>query len=573
MLSLDYEKNREASDYLQEGDVGFKKPKLKKKKKAVKVKLDLDEDEAATAKPEEDVAMAIEESAPAPTSKRDRAAEASTENFVDDDELAASLARSRRLKAKKTFNKVTPEQIAKNLAAQRAAEQAAAKANGNGHAHGSILETLPGGPKEEEEDEGGLTFDATSEFVRNISLRTAADQEEAESERRARQERRSASVHVKEEPELVTVAPTEKRVKIEEPEKEDVEMGEIEAELKRQARSGTRSPSPEAALEEPTASEHLVSGGMAATLALLRNSGALESVSEEQRAREREQQKYDKWLSERKAEERRREDQRTENKAQGSAKDQATREWENRQREIDDARQAANKFKDYQPDVEIKYHDKHGRELGMKEAWKNLSHTFHGRMPGYKAQEKQLRRIELEKARERMAAGDTPNGMTSAFVQRTEQTGQAHMVLGVGSRNNAPDEVALLGPNTIQPGSSSKGKGKAKEQQNGAAAAQQHLPILGAEGLGPAGRKGANHRSSASPAPSLSAGLAPRSMRPAFGTASVTPTPKGSASPAPTPLPAGAGGGFKLELGKRKAPMDAFGASEERDEQAKSQRR
>ena len=216
----------------------------------------------------------------------------------------------------------------------------------------------------------------------------------------------------------------------------------------------------------------------------------------------------------------------------------------------------------------------------MKEAWKNLSHTFHGKMPGHKKQEKDLRRIELERQRERMAAGDTPSGMTQAFVSRAEKMGQAHMVLSVGTRNNAPQDVALLGPSTLskptRKDSSNVNGGAAdadaKGKRKGKAKAEPQPEVLGADAGIPRGVNRTFH----SPAPSISAasvangtssgsGLAPRAVKPAF--APISGSSSSAASPAPsssTPLPpsGGGGGGFKLELGKRKAPMDKFAASE-----------
>ena len=99
-------------------------------------------------------------------------------------------------------------------------------------------------------------------------------------------------------------------------------------------------------------------------------------------------------------------------------------------REKREAQEAADRFKDYTPDVKLEYHDEFGRTLSQKEAWKRLSHVFHGNAPGYKAQEKRLRRIEEERRRERMLAGDT-SAMTQAFQERSARTGQAHMVLSV----------------------------------------------------------------------------------------------------------------------------------------------
>lgn len=79
---------------MQEGDVGFKKPKKKKRANRRVV-----ESEISESKDDPD-AMQID-NAPNMDS-----------NFVDDDELQAALARSRKAKMRK-IPKLTPEEIAR----------------------------------------------------------------------------------------------------------------------------------------------------------------------------------------------------------------------------------------------------------------------------------------------------------------------------------------------------------------------------------------------------------------------------------------------------------------------------
>ncbi len=175
LLTLDYAKNQEVSDYLQEGDVGFKKPKAKKRKKAAKVKISFDDDDDDTPRGAASTSAAAEAGAAPDVEMQDskpvaRAARREqTDNFVDDDELQASLAKSRRLKAKKTFKKMTPEMIAKSLAEQRAAEEAEQAAAGT--SNGVASPRVANGAVKQEGGEGGLTFDETSEFVRAIRER------------------------------------------------------------------------------------------------------------------------------------------------------------------------------------------------------------------------------------------------------------------------------------------------------------------------------------------------------------------------------------------------------------------
>ena len=104
------------TDYLKEGDVGFKKPKVRilsytlipylshlwsqtKKKRPSRRVVEVDEEQAGDQ-------MAVDETSIVP-----RARDLDT-NFVDDDELQAALARSRRAKTRKP-KKLAPEDIAR----------------------------------------------------------------------------------------------------------------------------------------------------------------------------------------------------------------------------------------------------------------------------------------------------------------------------------------------------------------------------------------------------------------------------------------------------------------------------
>lgn len=91
--------NQEISDYLQEGDIGFKKPKKKKRHATRKV-------EESDITPDTDLKDEMDVDQPAAPSRN------LNTNFVDDDELQAALARSRKAKMKKVL-KISPEDIAR----------------------------------------------------------------------------------------------------------------------------------------------------------------------------------------------------------------------------------------------------------------------------------------------------------------------------------------------------------------------------------------------------------------------------------------------------------------------------
>lgn len=142
----------DTSDYIQEGDIGFKKPKKKKKQTNRRVA-----ESEVIAEPQGNDMMQIDDT---PTTNLDT-------NFVDDDELQAALARSRKAKMKK-MPKLTPEEIARRsksfpqrhalkltvwiVAEEREAEAAEAQ---------NTMKV---------DEEVGLVIDDTSEFVQAVSL-------------------------------------------------------------------------------------------------------------------------------------------------------------------------------------------------------------------------------------------------------------------------------------------------------------------------------------------------------------------------------------------------------------------
>lgn len=290
----------------------------------------------------------------------------------------------------------------------------------------------------EDEDRQGLTFDETSEFVQAVGNGAFV-----QPKREHKEEPSSTPAPTKSESRDVSMAPGdvaldeleagEVRVK-DEDEDEDIDMEMLDAlehAIKQtEEEEKTAAENSEAAVG--TSSEQHFASGMAATLNILRHQGVLAQPNSDVREREQVQKQRDLWL----AELRRRQAQRELEKlqARGANKDQAQREYENRVREQQEARDQMEMFKNYKPDIDLSYHDENGRKLSTKEAWKALSHKFHGKGSGKMKTEKRLKKIAEEKKKEAMASGDTPLSMNRAFQIRQEKTGQAHFVLSVGNR-------------------------------------------------------------------------------------------------------------------------------------------
>lgn len=463
-LSLDYTKEFEVSDYAKEGEAGFKKPKVchppfpydlllihhRQKKKAKR--------STRRAEAEEDTMEVDGE----PTFTR-RVVTEGPDNLVDDDDLQAALSRARRANAKKK-PKVKPEDVAAQIAQRKQEEGEQVK------------------EEEDGEDDGRITFDETSEFVRNVSLesRAVSVKRERISPPPSGVTPTAAEVGPSEEPVVVKVERREEG----EVDDEDDEMGEEDADLaeiaaregmsleeyrekidrqmkemedmKKEAKDEASHSLPALQMEansvhqdEP---EPTVGHGMAGVLALLRHQGALKARTAEDEERERVQKQKDLWLADYRRRMAQRELERIQ--ARGGNKDQAQREWENRMREQQEARDALDIYKNYKPDVNIVYHDEFGRrkdhfydlmlgainslfaEMTPKEAWKSLSHKFHGKTSGRMKTEKRLKKIAEERKQLTMNSSDTPLGMTDAFSRRQQMTGEAHMVLSVGNKQS-----------------------------------------------------------------------------------------------------------------------------------------
>ncbi|KDQ59232.1 hypothetical protein JAAARDRAFT_192758 [Jaapia argillacea MUCL 33604] len=512
LLSIDYEKNLEITDYLKEGDVGFKKPKTKKKRPSRRLA------EASEDTPAQTLEMMDIDEKPVVPRLRDLDA-----NFVDDEELQAALTRSRKAKIRKS-KKLTPEEIAQKISDERAREE--------------VADGIEADRADEQSDANGLsglTIDDTSEFVRSITFNPI----EVKSEPTIKKESSQPSA-----PRLPSVGSDIAMPDIDQP-MDEVEAGELVVKEEEEDEEAMLN-AIESALKETeeaeksqladaevgTSSEQTFSGGMASTLTILRQQGILAAPKADMTERERVQKQRDFWLAEQRRRLAERELEKV--KSRGSNKDQATREYENRLREQQEAREQLEMFKNYKPDVNIVYYDEFGREMGVKEAWKALSHKFHGKGSGKMKTEKRLKKIAEEKKQEAMASGDTPLSMNRAFQLRQEKTGQAHFVLSVGNRGAVPQAEEFLDSHQLSKGKSEKGKGRKKDKESKASAPQ----VLDS-GFITLPAPTASYGDSPIPASPLpgSAGYGSPAPRPGFKSITAAATPVDSPSERGTPVP------------------------------------
>nr|XP_020476424.1 U4/U6.U5 tri-snRNP-associated protein 1 [Monopterus albus]XP_020476425.1 U4/U6.U5 tri-snRNP-associated protein 1 [Monopterus albus]XP_020476426.1 U4/U6.U5 tri-snRNP-associated protein 1 [Monopterus albus] len=98
-------------------------------------------------------------------------------------------------------------------------------------------------------------------------------------------------------------------------------------------------------------------------------------------------------------------------------------------------------FKDkdsYKPDVKIEYVDESGRKLTPKEAFRQLSHRFHGKGSGKMKTERRMKKLEEEALLKKMSSSDTPLGTVALLQEKQKSQKTPYIVLsGSGKSMNA----------------------------------------------------------------------------------------------------------------------------------------
>ncbi|KAI0112248.1 SART-1 protein [Nemania sp. FL0031] len=385
-ISLDFlDEVQPPSDYLDVSEIKVKKPK-KKKSKSTRQRP-VDEDDIFPVQPPEDQSMDIDSGAGFVSRKR----KVEDSEFVDDDDLQANLAAQRRDALKKR-KKMRPEDLARQLRdeAQNEDQETDAK----------------------EGQDGGLVIDEISEFVSGL---TKEDIEERKAHRAKSPQRQ-----------VIT--------SMEDDSDEDQSMKDgddlDEARIKRE------SSIPAEAAAIGVDEEKTIGTGIGAALQLLRerrlvndaDSGELNESFRHQQAFLAEKRRRMEELEQTTRNQRERD-------RQGGRLDrmsvQEREQWARQQNNIRDqqaSRQLADLFnKDYKPSVDLKYVDEDGRVLGQKDAFKHLSHAFHGKGSGKGKTDKRLKKIEDEKRHEAQSVLDASQnlGMSSAAAHQTRTRREA----------------------------------------------------------------------------------------------------------------------------------------------------
>ncbi|XP_063958840.1 U4/U6.U5 tri-snRNP-associated protein 1-like [Lytechinus pictus] len=88
----------------------------------------------------------------------------------------------------------------------------------------------------------------------------------------------------------------------------------------------------------------------------------------------------------------------------------------------------------YKPDVKITYTDESGRSLNQKEAFRVLSHRFHGKGSGKMKTEKRAKKLLEEEAMKKMSSTDTPLNTVARMQEKQKNLQSAYIVLSGGSK-------------------------------------------------------------------------------------------------------------------------------------------
>lgn len=97
----------------------------------------------------------------------------------------------------------------------------------------------------------------------------------------------------------------------------------------------------------------------------------------------------------------------------------------------------------FKPNVKLEYIDDNGRILNLKEAFRYLSHKFHGKGPGKNKIEKRLKKMEQDGLMKTMSSTDTPLGTLTMLQQKQKETKTPYVVLSGGKAAAAVSNTTI----------------------------------------------------------------------------------------------------------------------------------
>lgn len=378
------------SDYLDISEIKVKKSKKKSKSKVTRQRPADDDDFQIDATANDDAQLMDVDSGAGSFTKKRKTVD---ESFVDDDDLQTSLARQRR-DALKRRKKTRPEDIARQLREEASQEPGSENGESGGQSGGIVLDEITG-------------------FVETLQKSGGDEERKPRPKPKADESVTAMDRDSSDEDEAMHDAA---EVKQEDSDQEHGGLADV----------------PTTGVED----EQSIGQGMGAALKLLKDRGLLKDEhGDERNAQFRQKQIFLTELRRRmKQFDENARMQRERDRASGRLDRMSVREREDWQRQQNTMRDQHHSrvmdqlYKEgYRPSVELKYFDEHGRSLDQKEAFKHLSHQFHGKGSGKGKTDKRLKKIEDEKRREAQSMLDASQnvGMSSAAAQQIKKRREA----------------------------------------------------------------------------------------------------------------------------------------------------
>ncbi|CAH8838288.1 unnamed protein product [Trichobilharzia szidati] len=94
----------------------------------------------------------------------------------------------------------------------------------------------------------------------------------------------------------------------------------------------------------------------------------------------------------------------------------------------------------YKPDIKLEYVDELGRDLSAKEAFRQLSHKFHGKGSGKNKTQKRMKKIKEEFLLKASTSSDTPLGTVNKLNKKLEAISMPYVILS--GKNAAVKKLA-----------------------------------------------------------------------------------------------------------------------------------
>lgn len=397
--------DKPTSDYVDISEIKIKKPKKQKKEKTKRRKDEDDEDIFAVGESRVPAintpdAMDVE---PQPTNGANKRRREDT-SFADDEDLQSSLANQRKSALKKR-KRAGPEELARQLREEASEAPDAMDTN----------------------EEEGLVIDETSEFLSTLQKPKAPEDRQASSLKLIK---RSAS-------DSKSPAPPgpdgEGDVAMKDEGSSDEDNMQDNRHFKPEPSPGAPAPHTATGLADE---ETFTNAGLGATLGMLSQRGLIKNQGGEGLAGAHSRQaqfiahkeRLEKEWNEKAASKRKRDRDAGIFERMTKRQQEEYAQNENKMRDQYVSRQLDELFnKEYKPNVELKYVDEFGRHMGSREAFKQMSHQFHGKGSGKQKTEKRLKKIEEEKAREAKSSLDSSQagGMDRAGQTQAKRNRQA----------------------------------------------------------------------------------------------------------------------------------------------------